>query len=81
MQQFAYKSLSASIIHLTSPRKGAKPKVVSSIAIVLGPFTVASAQLGGRYSEDQALNEYRRNPQRFRKGPGYPSAVALGLVA
>ena len=44
-----------------------KGKEVSSIAILHGKRLVASAQLGGRYDEAQALNEYRRNPQLFRR--------------
>lgn len=58
-----------------------KVRVVTKVTIYLGKLNVARAVLGGRYSQEQALREYRTNSARFEKFSGHAGVVALGLVA
>jgi hypothetical protein len=55
----------------------------SNITIRFGDIVVAAATLGGKYSEGQALGEFKRNPHRFTKHAGwetYAAARGHGLV-
>lgn len=58
-----------------------RAKVVTDIVINLDGEIVASAVKGGRYSQQQALAEFRRNPGAFAKGPAFPLAKTARLVA
>ncbi len=50
---------------------------VTGVTIEVAGVQVATATLGGRYSQEQALAEFRRNRGRFKLLPG---AVLLGLT-
>ena len=55
-----------------------KVATVTGVTIELAPLgiQVATANLGGRYTPEQALAEYRKNPGRFRLLPGAEVAKA-----
>lgn len=63
------------------PVKSNKVKAACEIAIFLGPVLVASKIVGGNWTQEQALSEFRRNPHTFNKYTGFESAQALKLVA
>jgi hypothetical protein len=55
-----------------------KCRTVTEITIKLGGLIdVATATKGGRYSQADALAEYRRNPKSFTLLDGHAVAVAL----
>lgn len=59
-----------------------RAKNVSVVVIKAGTHTVATAQLGGTYTAEQALTEYRRfgdKPGRFTLTPLHTLVKALGL--
>jgi len=74
--------LSASVtVH--ESKKSARCPHTSNVTIRFGDIVVAAATLGGRYSEAQALGEFKRNPHRFTKHAGwdtYAEACGHGLV-
>jgi hypothetical protein len=49
------------------PGSSAQVWTASRIVILRGDVGIATAQLGGRYSAEQALAEYRRQPGRFAR--------------
>jgi hypothetical protein len=53
--------------------------VVTEVTVRLGGVAVATATLGGRYTQAQALAEYRRNPDRFGR-PGQGAAGPPGAA-
>jgi hypothetical protein len=64
-------------------RKGklAKCPWVSCVTVSIENVAqVAIGTVGGRCTEADALREFRRNPGRFKKLPGYEFASVLGLV-
>ncbi len=61
--------------------KGGKCREATEIAIFIGPVLVATKVCGGRYTAEQGLAEFRRNPKSFTKAQGYEMAVALKLAA
>ncbi len=63
-----------------TPAKG-KVKCVTHITITMAGIKVATATKGGRYSQDDALTEFRRNPNSFTKLEGWETAKGLKLVA
>lgn len=68
-------------VHVSPVETGkAKCPVATRIVIKMGDQFVAYGQLGGKYSQSQALSEFRRNPARFKPQGGYESAKAVGLV-
>lgn len=69
------KTFTAKVTY-TKPESG-KVRFVTEVEISLGPVLIATATLGGRYSQTQALNEFRRNPANFE----VTAPEALGLVA
>ena len=77
MQQF--NTLEATVNHSRGRTK--RTPVVSHIKINLGPVSVAQATLGGKFSEQQAINEFKRLPHRFTKLSGFDSVKLLGVVA
>jgi hypothetical protein len=58
-----------------------KVKTATEIAIFIGPVLVATKVIGGRYTAEQGLAEFRRNPKTFKQHAGYETATALRLVA
>lgn len=53
------------------PQKPGKVKVVTDVLLRLdGKQSVAWAQLAGKWTEEQALAEFRKNPERFQPQPG-----------
>lgn len=73
-----FNSLTA---HIAYEQVSGKAGCVSHVVVKLWPVRVAMADLGGEYSELQALKELRRNAKRFIRFEGWDSARALGLVA
>ncbi len=73
-----FDSLTATVKH---GRGYGKVRTVSYITIKLGPVRVAQATLGGKYSPEQAISDFKRLPHRFSKLSGYEAATQLGLVA
>lgn len=56
-----------------SPRKnedGSKVKVVSDIVIRLGKRAIAFRTLGGKYTSEEALKEFKKNPNNWEVQPG-----------
>jgi hypothetical protein len=58
-----------------------KFSVATSITIMLGTLAIATHTLGGKYSQKQALTEFKRNPQNFTRQEGYSIAKSLKLAA
>lgn len=55
---------------------------VTTITIMLGSLIpVARKTLGGHYSQEQGMAEFRRNPKSFQRLEGYITAQELRLVA
>jgi hypothetical protein len=73
-----HRSLSAVVAYIDG--KG-KCKVVTVATIKVGPTLVATAKLGGRFTQAQALAEYRKAPGRFTTLEGAKIARDMGLVA
>ena len=65
----------------SQPAKGNKMREASEIAIFLGPLLVATKVMGGRYSVQQGLAEFKRNPKSFTAQAGMEAAMGLKLVA
>jgi hypothetical protein len=67
--------LSATVTH----RKADKGKVrnVTLVTVRLGETIAAGATLGGHFTVEQALAEFKRNPKRFKAHSAYNSAVLL----
>ena len=53
----------------------------TEIVIMLGTVIVATRTVGGRYSQTQALDEFKRNARLFQRGDGFDAAKQLKLVA
>jgi hypothetical protein len=56
-------------------------KTATEIAIFIGPLLVAIKTMGGRYTPEQGLAEFQRNPKPFAKLGGFEMAKELKLVA
>lgn len=56
-------------------------KIVSDVEVHWGKLIVARASLGGRYTPEQVLAEFRKAPNRFKRGASYDLAKEAGLVA
>ena len=54
------RNLTARSIVLNKNRKS-----YSVVTISIGALDIARANLGGKYSETDAINEFKRNPKRF----------------
>ena len=65
----------------SQPVKSGKVKEATEIAIFLGPLLVASKVCGGRYTSEQGLAEFCRNPSSFKYEAGMEAAKGLKLVA
>jgi hypothetical protein len=56
---------------------------ISKVGIWLGDLAVASATLGGKYNERQALSEFVRchkDTKRFHHHAAYGAAIAAGYI-
>lgn len=62
------------------PSNTGKAKMVTAIEVYAGSFQLATAKFGGRYSANDALKEFKKNPTRFRLTSRYADAALLGLV-
>lgn len=69
--------LVAVVVYKPAPKLG-KAKVVTDITIKFDGQVVGTATKAGKYSQDQALTEFRRNPGSFWSDN--PGAVALALL-
>jgi xanthine/CO dehydrogenase XdhC/CoxF family maturation factor len=56
-----------------------KVKVVSHVSVLADGLAVAIGTLGGKYTEEQALQELRKFPKRFKLREFYEPCHALGL--
>jgi YHS domain-containing protein len=70
--------LTATVTH----RKAEKPGKCSKVTLVtirVNDTIAAGASLGGRryYTEEEALREFKKNPERFKKHPAYETALAV----
>jgi hypothetical protein len=65
---------------VTYERTEGKLKFITHIAIKVGNLTAATATLGGRYSQNQAVTEFRKNQSRFKLAPWFTPAY-LKLAA
>jgi hypothetical protein len=82
-QPKAIKALSCDV-HIEKVQKDGKkqPYLRSLATIFLGPLTVAIGEYGGKVSEKQAMEDFKRNPHnkaRFKLADGYNAAKGLGL--
>ncbi len=80
------QKISLALTARTFVRRGdtAKVKFVTDTVIRCGDTIIARSHLGGRFSPEQALMEFRRNPGHFQKADAfatYEAANAAGLVA
>lgn len=53
--------------------------VVTEVTILAKDLVVAFGTIGGRFSQIDAMKEFKRLPGRFKKGDYYGLAIALGL--
>lgn len=73
-----HKELTAVVVY----REGKKHKVVTDIQIRIGPVVIATRTAAGRWSQADALTDFKRNPFLFTKNvDGWPIAQAMKLVA
>lgn len=70
--------LSAIVVYV---RGQGKCRTATRVTIRLGDMPVAVATLGGKATQNDALREFRRYPQRFQKLEGWEMARAFQLVA
>lgn len=68
------------VINYQENEKFNRCRMVTVVKLKLGALCVAEAKLGGRYSQQQAWQEFCRNPNRFAKREGYHAAQRLQLV-
>jgi hypothetical protein len=78
-------TLSAVVRYIRNER-GRKVGVATEIEVRMGGCLLGKATLGGRYSQDQALAEFRKAPARFGWKQAVPSPcsdvfIGLGPVA
>jgi hypothetical protein len=68
-------SLSAVVVY----RSGRKAQTVTDITIMLGDTIPVAQAIGksGRYSQAQALTDYKRNPSQYKALEGAAMAKAL----
>jgi len=74
-------ALSATVRYLRNER-GRKLAVATQIEVRHGGVLLGTATIGGRWSQDQALAEFRKNPARFgwkQPVPEASSDLAIGL--
>lgn len=55
--------LSATVVYVAGRGRCA---VATKVTIKMGTVNVATAMLGGRYSQQQAVKEFQRFPKRFQ---------------
>lgn len=68
--------------HVNARRTGGKVKVVTDVTIRLdGKAALAFHTLGGKYTAEQALKEFKRDPSRFETQPGFDAAMVKLLAA
>jgi hypothetical protein len=65
----------------SQPAKGNRFREATEIAIFIGPLLVATKVMGGRYTQEQGLVEFKHNPKSFTHAAGYEAAKGLRLVA
>jgi hypothetical protein len=62
-------------------RASGKVRTVSTVILKLGPLVVGWGTLGGRWTAEQAVAEFRKQPGRFRLAKGWSAAMLAGLAA
>lgn len=67
--------LTVSISYIDGKKK--RCSIVSIISIRLFDMLVATASFGGKYTKEQALQEWKRHPERFNPGPAAAAALLL----
>lgn len=62
------------------PSKSAKCRDVTTCNIMVADAVIATGTFGGKFSQEQAVKEFKRAPHRFMKTDMYAVAVGLGIV-
>lgn len=68
------------VVRPQTPKTG-KVKEATEIAIFIGPMLIASKVIGGRYTAEQGLTEFKRNPKSFKQEGALTVEQALSFKA
>jgi hypothetical protein len=78
MTKLANSNLTA---HVRTRKGGAKARIVSDVTIRLdGTKAIAFKSLGGNYSPQQAINEFKRFPGKFEPQPGFDAEMVAAFA-
>ena len=81
MSTVKMNGLTAVITHKTEGRKVVGSHVYIAIQTSQGNIGVASALLGGKYNQEQGLQEFKKNTGRFNTiQAGFEMAKAMNLI-
>lgn len=68
------------VVRFTAP-KSSKVKVATELAIFIGPMLIATKVVGGRYTAEQGLQEFKRLPKTFKQEGSLTVEQALTFKA
>jgi len=60
--------------------RSAKCRQITTCKIMVADAVIAEGTFGGKFSQTDALKEFKKNPQRFKKTEMYAVAQGLRIV-